>query len=255
MPLTINKVLEEFIMETMAINFDDLVVGSSVKSIKTGEVFEVTEIADKITIFCSGAGYKVLSQSTLKRWYKYVIPTEEEAVAEQVMPEAYEPIPEPISSNPCEEIPEVIAPELEEIEPPVQPAIQARNTLRQAPNQQEEDPVLVALRQKIIDDVIAQCPNAEIKKTGSYTALRVGKYNFAEVYKGKRRFNIRLIGNGLSAEQASNCTIAPKSYGWTLDATFTVLVESDYDMAMELLKASYVYRFNNTPKRGFTKNK
>ena len=50
------------------------------------------------------------------------------------------------------------------------------------------------------------------------------------------------------------CSIAPTSYGWTLDATFTVLVEDDFQTAIDILKASYAYRFNNTPQRGKKSN-
>lgn len=272
----------------MTINMDELRVGSKLLSIKTQQVFEVVALnhGSKVDIENEQGDAKSLSQSTLKRWYKLIVEAaaEPETTEPEVQPEpevepqevstvnlayieALEGEPEPELEDEGEpEVEEVVdrledaverieevANELEEVVPPVQPAIPEATT-RRAPNAQPSDPVIVALRQRILDEVISVCLNAVQRETNSYTGLKVGKYNFAEIYKGKRRFSIRVIGKALTEEQAALCSLAPASYGWTLDATFTVLVEDDFQMAVDILKASYAYRFNNTPQRGKKSN-
>ena len=256
--------MEVRIMETITINIDDLKVGSKLLSIKTQQVFTVvsTDNPSKVDIVSQQGDEKSLSYSTLKRWYKHIVSQEEpEQVLHPQYVAALEGEPEPEDSvedvverleNAVERIEEV-ADELEEVVPPVQPAIPTTAT-RRAPNAQQVDPVMEALRQRIIDEVLKVCPNAVQRETNSYTGMKVGKYNFAEIYKGKRRFTIRVIGKALTEQQASMCSIAPTSYGWTLDATFTVLVEDDFQTAIDILKASYAYRFNNTPQRGKKSN-
>lgn len=251
-------------METMTINIDNLKVGSKLLSIKTQQVFTVvrTDNPSKVDIVSQQGDEKSLSYSTLKRWYKQIVsqPEPEQVLHSQYVA-ALESEPEPEDSvedvverleDAVERIAEV-ADELEEVVPPIQPAIPTTAT-RRAPNAQQVDPVIEALRQRIIDEVLKVCPNAVQRETNSYTGMKVGKYNFAEIYKGKRRFTIRVIGKALTEQQASMCSIAPTSYGWTLDATFTVLVEDDFQTAIDILKASYAYRFNNTPQRGKKSN-
>lgn len=247
-------------MQTITINPEELRVGSKLLSVKTQQTFKVDSINSKITIDNEEGEIKVLSLSTLKRWYKLIV----EDAADEVEPEVVEPVAtvhpayvealEPVvEEEPTEEPEEEVAveeePVVEEVAPPVQPAI-PQPAVRRAPNAQPSDPVIEALRQRIIDEVLSVCPNSAIKETSSYTGLKVGKYNFAEVYKGKKRFTIRVMSKALTPEQVLLCAIAPSSYGWTLDATFTVLVEDDFNTAVELLKSSYAYRFNNTPQRG-----
>lgn len=247
-------------METVTININNLKVGSKLLSMRTEQVFTVvrTDNSGKVDIVSEQGTEKSLSRSTLKRWYTQIVAQEEPE--QELHPQyvaALEGEPEPEDS--VEEVGEVVedavervedvAEELEEVVPPIQPAIPTTAT-RRAPNAQQVDPVIEALRQRIIDEVLSVCPNAVQRETNSYTGMKVGKYNFAEIYKGKRRFTIRVIGKALTEQQASMCSIAPKSYGWTLDATFTVLVEDDFQTAVDILKASYAYRFNNTPQRG-----
>lgn len=253
-------------METITINIDDLKVGSKLLSIKTQQVFTVvsTDNPSKVDIVSEQGDEKSLSHSTLKRWYKQIVAQEEpqqELHPQYVAALEGEPQPEP-QPEPEDSVEEVVerledsveriedvADELEEVVPPIQPAIPTTAT-RRAPNAQQVDPVIEALRQRIIDEVLSVCPNAVQRETNSYTGMKVGKYNFAEIYKGKRRFTIRVIGKALTEQQASMCSIAPTSYGWTLDATFTVLQEDDFQTAVDILKSSYAYRFNNTPQRG-----
>lgn len=251
-------------METITINIDNLKVGSKLLSIKTQQVFTVvsTDNPSKVDIVSQQGDKKSLSYSTLKRWYKQIVSQPE---PEQVLHPQYvaalegEPEPEDSVEDVVERLEDAVeriaevADELEEVVPPIQPAIPTTAT-RRAPNAQQVDPVIEALRQRIIDEVLKVCPNAVQRETNSYTGMKVGKYNFAEIYKGKRRFTIRVIGKALTEQQASMCSIAPTSYGWTLDATFTVLVEDDFQTAIDILKASYAYRFNNTPQRGKKSN-
>lgn len=235
-------------MQTITINPQELRIGSKLLSVKTKQTFEVDSIDSKITIKNDEGEIKVLSVSTLKRWYKLIVQDEVEEEPVQTVHPAYIEALEPV--EPQEEVAEENEQEEpEEICPPVQPAI-PQTTPRRAPNAQQVDPVIEALRHRIIGEVLSVCPNATTKETSSYTGMKVGKYNFAEVYRGKRRFTIRVMSKGLTPEQVQLCSIAPTSYGWTLDATFTVLVEDDFNTAVDLLKSSYAYRFNNTPQRG-----
>lgn len=226
-------------METVTIKINNLKVGSKLLSMRTEQVFTVvrTDNSGNVDIVSEQGTEKSLSRSTLKRWYtQIVVEDKPKQVLHPEYIEALEGEPEPDDV-------------VEEVVPPIQPAIPT-TVARKAPNSQQYDPVIVALREKIISEVLSVCPNSVQSETNSYTGMKVGKYNFAEIYKGKKRFTIRVIGKALTEQQASMCSIAPKSYGWTLDATFTVLVEDDFQTAVNILKASYAYRFNNTPHRG-----
>lgn len=240
-------------METKKIEANDLVVGSKVLSVKTGEVFSVDEVGPKITIVNEVEEFKTLSLSTLQRWYKLVLTEKVEEVeklgeVEEVIEESVKPMD---VSRVVQDTPGYV---VEETVVPVQPA-QPKQTKRHAPNAQQQDPVISALRQRLIDEVLSNCPSATVRETASYTAMRVGKFNFAEVYKGKRRFTFRVISEALTADQLANCAVAPESYGWTLDATFAVLSEADFNLALDILKAGYAYRAKNTPERGFKQSK
>lgn len=229
-------------MKITKITMDKLKVGSKLLSVKTKTIFMVTEVGDKIIIEDEQGDIRALAESTLKRWYKLIVD------------EVKEPEEEPQTQPEDVQVEEQMEVQVEEqMEAPIQPAV-PKNVTRKAPNSQQADPVLVALRQRIIEEILSICPNAIQRETGSYTGLKVGKYNFAEIYKGKKRFSIRVMSKALSTDQLNLCSIAPKTYGWTLDATFTILVEDDFNTAIDLLKASYAYRLNNTPQRS-NKNK
>lgn len=239
-----------------------LEVGSVIFAIKTGDYYTLTATTPKFKLEqINGNDTKELSQSTLNRWYRLVVgygnevPVEQAQQPETVEPEVVaEPQPEEVTPEPQPE--EINTPDetsvtpsisSEELEPPMNPATPQR--ARKAPNSQEADPVLTQLRQRIIDEVLSTCPNASSKETSSYTGLKAGKYNFAEVGKGKKRFSIRVIAKALNQDSLAICNIAPPSYGWTLDATFTILSEQDFDTAINLLKSSYAYRIANTPNK------
>lgn len=238
-------------MEFQRINLSKkgLEVGNILFEVKSSKYYKVTSVGAKSTLQqIDGDAVKELSNSTLNRWYRIVIGYEEQTTENEQQPEQATQVEEVIPEPVVQEISIDEQPQLqEEIEPEIQPATPPAVKKKKAPNSQDADPVLQQLRQRIIDDIIAECTNSYSKETGSYTGLRVGRYNFAEVARGKRRFNIRVISKALDAEQIAICNIAPPSYGWTLDATFTVLTEQDYENAINLLKASYDYRLANTP--------
>lgn len=266
------------------LNHSGLKEGDIIFSVKTGIYYKVTGLKPKVKLQqIDGEDIKELSASTLQRWYRlvrgYEVPettTEEVAVAdepvqvelpveeviqEEVAPEEVTPqeiSPQEVRSEPTNwrpspkdfetEVEEVAPTEVEETtEPPVQTSTTA-TTQRKAPNSQPVDPVIQAVREDIINTILAECPNSFTKQTGSYTGLRVGKNNFGEVTTGKKRFSIRVISKSLTPDQVALCNIAPPSYGWTLDATFTVLTEQDKAEAVALLKSSFAYRVANTTK-------
>ncbi len=225
-------------MELKSIQIELLSTGATVKNIRTGEESTIVDLTIGAVALQTSKGVKVITEGTLKRWYKLVVDTSNE----------FKEV-EPIKEEPKQEV----KPEpKEELEPPIQTSKQA---IRHAPNFQKQDPVLAQLRQKLIDTCLNELANCTTGETNSYTSLKVSKFNFAEIYRGKRRFNIRVMADALSEEQLEVCVIAPESYHWTLDATFTVLVEDDLEMALSILKSSYAYRLKNLPTRGFGVNK
>lgn len=225
---------------------EDLSIGNVLFAVKSGDYYKVTGIGSKYTLQqINGYDTKELSKSTINRWYRLTLGYEEQTPpAETTTEQPEENVVEPVAVQPAveEEAPA-------EIEPEIQPATPVARPQRRAPNSQPVDPVLQQVRQKIIDTILAECENATSKETNSYTGLKVGKYNFGEVANGKRRFTVRVISKALDEEGLAICNIAPPSYGWTLDATYTVLTEDDLNKAVELLKASYAYRLANTPDR------
>lgn len=240
-------------MELKAIDFETLKVGDVIRNSRNGQDCVIADVSRNSVAIETPEGTKVITQGTIKRWYRMAndarrTPKNEEFL--NSMDKAYNRIEQVVEQQPSEDEPKET--ESQEIEPPVQ---DAKTAIKRAPNSQKQDPVIEALRNDIIKETLAECPNATEKVTGSYTALKVGKYNFAEVYKGKRRFAIRVIADALDKELLDMCVVAPKTFGWTLDTTFTVLVPEDKENAIKILKSSYAYRSNNTPKRGFTKNK
>lgn len=234
------------------LNSKDLQIGDILFAKKSSDYYRVTEKAQsaKGTKYSiqqiNGEDTKSLSKSTLERWYSLVLGFQQEPVQQEL------PVDEVVEEPVVEEVvAETTPPEtpVQEIEPEIQPATPPARQTRKAPNSQQADPVLQQVRQRIIDQVLADCQNAVSKETSSYTGLKVGKYNFGEVANGKKRFTVRVISKSLDQEALAICNIAPPSYGWTLDATYTVLTEQDFDNAVNLLKASYAYRLANTPNR------
>ncbi len=223
-------------MELNSIELETLRIGDVLKNSRSGAECKVVEISRNAVCVETPEGKKVITISTLKRWYRQVI-------NESLAPVNNESSNEAELSKPQEEN--------AELEPPIQTSKQA---IKHAPNFQKQDPVLAQVRERLINECLNELANCTTGETNSYTSLKVSKFNFAEIYRGKRRFNIRVMADALTQEQLDVCVIAPESYHWTLDATFTVLVEDDLEMAMSILKASYAYRLRNLPTRGFPKS-
>jgi len=233
------------------IKLDNLKLGSELVSIKNNAIFKVQDISDKVTIKAQSNGeIKVLTESTLKRWYRQVTKSvDEEQYENQVQEQQHEeaPVIEDVPATDVEIVKEEtnVAPQADAV-PQLNEEVKAQSeppkNKKPAANAQTTDPVLQQLRQRLIDTCIDQLRGSSIKDTKSYIGLRVSKLNYAEVYNGKKRFTIRISSKALSSDQAKLCTLAPASFRWTLDAIFTVLTEEDFDTAMDLLRASYQYK-------------
>lgn len=100
---------------------------------------------------------------------------------------------------------------------------------------------LMKVRQTIIDTVLADSPSIQFKQTSTYDVLKE-KYNFAEITRGSTRFNVSVISKCLTEDQINKVRINPASYGWSIDADFTVFDEDDIPMAVQLIRQSREYR-------------
>ena len=58
-------------------------------------------------------------------------------------------------------------------------------------------------------------------------------------------FNVSVISKCLTEDQISKVKIAPASFGWSIDADFTVFDEGDIPFALQLIRQSRQYRLLN----------
>ena len=111
-----------------------------------------------------------------------------------------------------------------------------------APKKQEpKNAALMKVRQTIIDTILADSPSIQLKQTTSYDVLKE-KHNFAEITHGSNRFNVSVMSESLTEDQLSKVKVNPASFGWSIDADFTVFDESDIEMAVQLIRQSREYR-------------
>lgn len=141
----------------------------------------------------------------------------------------------------------------EEIKAPIAPsnastdkdAQKRKSEEQKAEKNREANAALQKVRQQIIDTIIAEGNGAVVaRKTSSYTALRE-KCNFAEITNGLKVFNVSVISKCLTEDQISKVKIAPASFGWSIDADFTVFDEGDIPFALQLIRQSRQYRLLN----------
>lgn len=110
--------------------------------------------------------------------------------------------------------------------------------------QEPKNAALMKVRQTIIDTILADSPSIQLKKTTSYDVLKE-KHNFAEITHGSNRFNVSVMSKCLTEDQLNKVKVNPASFGWSIDADFTVFDEGDIEMAVQLIRQSREYRLAN----------
>lgn len=136
--------------------------------------------------------------------------------------------------------------ESDEVKSPVTPsnAGKDKDKAKEQKKQEPKNAALMKVRQTIIDTVLADSPSIQLKKTTSYDVLRE-KHNFAEITHGSNRFNVSVMSKCLTPDQLNKVKVNPASFGWSIDADFTVFDESDIEMAVQLIRQSREYRMAN----------
>lgn len=131
----------------------------------------------------------------------------------------------------------------DEVKSPVTPSNAGKDKDKaKTPKKQEpKNAALMKVRQTIIDTVLADSDSIQLKKTSSYDVLKE-KHNFAEITHGSNRFNVSVMSECLTEDQLSKVKVNPPSFGWSIDADFTVFDESDIEMAVQLIRQSREYR-------------
>ena len=133
-----------------------------------------------------------------------------------------------------------------EINSPITPsnAGKDKDKAKETKNPEPKNAALMKVRQRIIDTILADSPSIQLKGTTSYDVLKE-KHNFAEITHGSNRFNVSVISKCLTPDQLSKVKVNPASFGWSIDADFTVFDETDIEMAVKLIRQSREYRLAN----------
>lgn len=105
----------------------------------------------------------------------------------------------------------------------------------------KKNAALMKVRQTIIDTILADSESIQLRRTSGYDALKE-KHNFAEITRGTNRFNVSVMSKSLTPDQINKVKINPASFGWSIDADFTVFDEGDIEMAVQLIRQSREYR-------------
>lgn len=105
----------------------------------------------------------------------------------------------------------------------------------------KKNAALMKVRQTIIDTILADSDSIQLKRTSGYDVLKE-KHNFAEITRGTNRFNVSVMSKSLTPDQINKVKINPASFGWSIDADFTVFDEGDIEMAVQLIRQSREYR-------------
>ena len=134
----------------------------------------------------------------------------------------------------------------EEVTSPITPsnAGKDKDKAKEQKKQEPKNAALMKVRQTIIDTILADSPSIQLKKTTSYDVLKE-KHNFAEITHGSNRFNVSVMSKCLTEDQINKVKINPASFGWSIDADFTVFDETDIEMAVQLIRQSRDYRLAN----------
>lgn len=136
--------------------------------------------------------------------------------------------------------------EPESVNSPVTPSNAGKDKDKAKENKPKEpkNAALMKVRQTIIDTILADSPSIQLKKTTSYDVLKE-KHNFAEITHGSNRFNVSVMSKCLTEDQLTKVKVNPASFGWSIDADFTVFDEGDIEMAVQLIRQSREYRLAN----------
>lgn len=105
----------------------------------------------------------------------------------------------------------------------------------------KKNAALMKVRQTIIDTILADSDSIQLKRTSGYDVLKE-KHNFAEITRGTNRFNVSVMSKCLTEDQINKVKINPASFGWSIDADFTVFDEGDIETAVQLIRQSREYR-------------
>lgn len=134
----------------------------------------------------------------------------------------------------------------EEIASPITPSNAGKDKDRARDNRMDAEAAkrnaaLMKVRQTIIDTILADSASIQLKRTSSYDVFKE-KNNFAEITRGTNRFNVSVMSDCLTEDQVNKVKINPASFGWSIDADFTVFDESDIETAVQLIRQSREYR-------------
>lgn len=134
----------------------------------------------------------------------------------------------------------------EAVQSPVTPsnAGKDKDAVKNPKKQEPKNAALMKVRKTIIDTVLADSPSIQLKQTSSYDVLKE-KHNFAEITHGSNRFNVSVMSKCLTPDQLTKVKVNPASFGWSIDADFTVFDESDIETAVQLIRQSREYRLAN----------
>lgn len=134
----------------------------------------------------------------------------------------------------------------EEVASPVTPsnAGKDKDKSKAQKKQEPKNAALMKVRQTIIDTILADSPSIQLKTTSSYDVLKE-KHNFAEITHGSNRFNVSVMSKCLTEDQLNKVKVNPASFGWSIDADFTVFDETDIETAVKLIRQSREYRLAN----------
>lgn len=134
----------------------------------------------------------------------------------------------------------------DEVGSPITPsnAGKDKDKAKEPKKQEPKNAALMKVRQTIIDTILADSPSIQLKKTTSYDVLKE-KHNFAEITHGSNRFNVSVMSKCLTEDQLNKVKVNPASFGWSIDADFTVFDEGDIEMAVQLIRQSREYRLAN----------
>lgn len=254
-------------MKSYEIDLAKLKEGDYIRSTATFQIFQVMAIGPVFHLRGEKGDTKTLAENTVVRWYRYVefypgevtpvLETSKDLLTEVVatkkeLSKAYveKELPLVKQSIRRQQGREEAAKRAAERKPP----IQGNDSERTAPTKfgkpfAEDDPVVQQLRERLITAGLKGCPSSTRKTTKFYDALKINNKNFAEIYIGKTRFHIRIIADALTPTQIPLCTIAPEYFNWSLDATFSVLSEQDFETALNMILISYAYRVKHINKR------
>lgn len=250
----------------------------TMKNVKLGQVFEsrkvsgqkgtVTAIGDKVELTLADGETKMVSESTLGRWWKLVAEAEpatpavqeennvaeankEDRNIEVQLHEAQEENPAdgkivetekqeeaPVDTNNNEKPADDTDKQDETPAPENKPA--DNKPEHRGRGKQAVDPAV----QKMFTDMVAHMVDmgAVKRETGGYVGLYVDKRNIAEVTLQKKGIRINLNSQSLSAENMDLCKIVPDTYGWTLDSVYKVTKTEQYDTAVEMLEQGFAFR-------------